>query len=68
MVSCGRRAPETAIAPGELLRARNLWLAECGRRLMLHQRDEVPGVQLHGDQREGHRDSGQFHASTMARF
>jgi hypothetical protein len=27
-----------------------------------------PGVQLHGDQREGYRDSGQFHAATMARF
>jgi hypothetical protein len=27
-----------------------------------------PGVQLHRDQCEGYRDSGQFHAVTMARF
>ena len=30
--------------------------------------DDGPGVQLHWDQREGYRDSGQFHDATMARF
>ena len=30
--------------------------------------DDGPGVQLHRDQREGYRDSEQFHDATMARF